>query len=158
MRWGEALLAMLRPALITGPMLGGLGGVLIALAGMIYDGSTTAFYALFLFGFFGLILGLIIATPLCSASGAILLRMSAADERWLRRNRWLAIGTAAGALFGVAMGAFVAMGAVPSEWLVAAGLMVALFGFLGMLGAFVSHRLLRQRIARLNQVDAAVFG
>lgn len=153
MRWGEALIAMLRPALIMGPFLGGLGGALIVIFGMLYDsalGAPFAIGAVFFGAVFGVILGLLVATPLCYVSGAILLRMSASDDGWLTARRWLAIGALAGGAFGLVIGALI-------DTIETILLLTALFGFLGLLGAFGSHRLLRQRIERLRQVDAEVF-
>lgn len=150
MRWGKAMLAMIRPALIMGPLLGGLGGALLALGGMFYDGSAVAITAMFLFAVFGVVLGLVVATPLCFLSGTILLRLGDGDEQWLGRRRWLVIGAFAGGAFGFIIGALI-------ETVEAAAVLAALFGFLGLLGAFGSHRLLRQRIEKLEQVDADVF-
>jgi hypothetical protein len=152
-RWGEALLAMIHPALIMGPMLGGLGGALIIIFVALFDGDTGAPFAIgavFFGALFGVILGLLVAAPLCYVSGAILLRMSASEEGWLKRKRWLASGAIAGGVFGFVIGALI-------ESFEAAALLALLFGFLGLIGAFGSHRLLRQRIERLRQVDAEVF-
>ena len=153
MRWGEALLAMLRPALIMGPLLGGLGGALIVIFGMLYDGEPLAAFAIgavFFLALFGVILGLLVATPLCFAFGAILLRMSASDEGWLKRKRWLATGGLAGGAFGFVIGALI-------ESFEAAALLTLLFGFLGLLGGALLVRGLRRRSLR-GIATAAVGG
>ena len=150
MDWGEALPAMLKPALIVGPFLGALGGFILVVLAMFGSGGAGAAGVAMLALIAGLILGLVIATPLALVAGTIMLHVGAADPRWLLRRAWAIAGLGVGGVAGALIGGF---GGDAESLLVTAGLLA----FLGLVGALLCRRMLNGRVAALDEVDVDVF-
>ena len=150
MGWGEALRAMLKPALLVGPFLGVLGGLILVFLAFFGSGGMGAGGVAMVMLIAGLILGFVIATPLAFVSGALMLRVAAADPRWMLRRAWAVAGFAVGGMAGMIIG-----------WLASYAegflMVAALFAFLGLVGALMCRRMLHARAAALGDVDADIF-
>lgn len=150
MDWGGAFSRMLNPAALAGPFVGALGGaILIAFSHVTAGSPATGFVALVIL-IAGLILGAVIAMPLCIVRGAAMLWMASRDARWARRRAWATAGGLVGGGVGLALG-----------WLMtdAEGMAFAcaLFAFLGLAGAMVCRHRLDRAIAGMSAVDADIF-
>lgn len=142
---------MLKPALLVGPFLGVLGGGLVLLLALFGSGGAGAGAGIAIVAMIvGLILGLVIATPLAFVSGALMLRAGASDRRWLSRPAWAIAGFAVGGLAGGLIGA---AGGDATSILVT----FALLAFLGLVGALICRRMLNASLAALDEVDTDVF-
>ena len=150
MTWGAAIMAMIRPALLVGPLLGLVGAVVLAGIGSATSGFEGAFFILLYAAVIGVVLGLIVATPLALVFGSILLHVASANEQWSRRWVWallgLVVGAVAGGLIGMLDGDMATMAVV-----------AGICGALGALGGFVARVLLRDRVAAFYEVDADIF-
>lgn len=150
MSWGEAVRKMIAPALLAGPLVGALGALaILVLAFVASEGAGVGSIALLVL-IVGLILGLLVATPLALVGGAAMLRMAAGDGRWAMWRAWaiagFAIGGAAGLVFGL-LTRDVENIAVISAFL----------AFLGLAGAMVCRRMLTRSVDALDVVDADIF-
>ncbi len=141
---------MLKPALLVGPFLGFLGGLLVLLLAIFGSGGAGAGGVAIVAMIVGLILGLVVATPLAFVSGALMLRVGATDRRWLSRRAWAVAGFAVGGLTGGLIGG---VGGDTTSVLVA----FMLLAFLGLVGALMCRRMLNASVAALNEVDADIF-
>lgn len=150
MGWGQALRAMLGPALLTRPVLGLVGGlVLIAITAA--AGERAGAGILVLFAVFGAGFGLVVATPAALIAGTPMVRLAASDPRWATRRAWAASGTAVGGAIGALFGLSI-------EEDVAALLVASAFAAaLGLLGALLCHRMVARKIAARTAVDLDIF-
>lgn len=150
MGWGAALRAMLKPALLVGPLLRVLGVLTVAFLAMFGSGWVGVDGIAVLAMVISVVLGLLIASPLAFVSGALMLRAGAADPRWLLRRAWALVGVLVGGGTGAAMGGVAGN---------AEGLFItaALLAFLGLVGALICRRMLNAPLAALGEVDADIF-
>ncbi|AKM08752.1 hypothetical protein [Pelagerythrobacter marensis] len=141
---------MLGPALLTGPALGIVGGlVLVVITLATGDGSGGGFLMVVLV--MGMAFGLIIATPAALIAGTPMVRLAAGDPRWARPKAWAAAGTAVGAIVGALFGLSI------YEDVAAFVITIAFAAALGLLGALLCHRMVGSKIAAMNAIDTDIF-
>nr|WP_137676761.1 hypothetical protein [Parerythrobacter lutipelagi] len=159
MSWGRALLSAALPALVVGPVSGLIGGLVVLITIAIADGSSEAVgYAAMIVLVSGLIVGLLVAGPMCAVLGGMLLKLAQGNEDWTKASRWALTGGVGGLAFGI-----VFIGALFADEIGYAGAWVGLSlffltsGLLGTIAAYLMWRMLRRRMASLNKVDPTVF-
>ncbi|MCB2082963.1 MAG: hypothetical protein KDD90_02770 [Sphingomonadaceae bacterium] len=155
----RALLYALGPALLAGPLSGLLGGLIMLAFLMVSIGSGDGPPDVIVITMVaGLITGMIIATPICTIAGAILLKLAMGDERWAKGSRWAVSGMIGGAAVGVLVS--ILLGSDMSDYQHFPFVVFAVMSsgaVLGTLSALLMWRMLRARIAKLNLVDTSAF-
>ena len=150
MSWGKAILAVLGPATLIGPMLGVAGGVLFALILALAESEEFLPGFFVAVTFFGGILGVFIATPICLLAGTVLLKLSQRREILARRRVWAGVGAGAGLLAGLLVGLL-------SEDIGFAVVLSATAAILGALGGWLCRWMVRRQIDALFTVDTEIF-
>ncbi len=150
MSWGRAIVVMLAPSLWIGPVLGILA-VLVYLLFMAAVGRAAPTISLFplLISAFA---GLVIASPVGLAMGAIMLRLSERGANFIRRRMWALAGVAAGAL--VAIGLSFLEDAYRLRVLL---VMVPVLAFHGAIGALLARWAVSRRLAEMQAVNTEIF-
>ena len=141
---------MLGPALLTGPVLGVVGGFVLVVISLITGGGSGSGFLMIVL-VFGAAFGLIVATPAALIAGTPMVRLAASDPRWATRRAWSFAGTAVGGAIGARFGLSI-------EEDVAALLVASAFAAaLGLLGALLCHRMVARKIAARTAVDLDIF-
>lgn len=152
MTFGRALLKSIVPALLIGPMLGLLGALILMLWAAFTTGGNAGVGDVFMIAaFFGALIGLIVASPICLVAGAFLLVLASRDVRWRGWERAAIVGGLCGAVPGLALAA--SSGATPEL----AALPLA-GGALGMIGALAFRKTTAPVLAELDTIDPDIFG
>lgn len=151
MGWGQAFRAMLGPALLTGPALGVVGGLVLIVMALATGDSGTGGGILMVVLVMGAAFGLIVATPAALIAGTPMVRLAASDSRWTRWKAWAAAGTGVGGIMGTPFGLSIYESA--ATLLVA----IAFVATLGLLGALMCRRMVDHKISAMNAVDTDIF-
>jgi hypothetical protein len=151
MRFGRAIKLAFFAALVVGPALGLLGACLtILISAVAFGGSWSGGGVMIIAAFFGMVLGLIIASPVTLIFGACLVLLGSRNRRWLHPLPVAAVGIIPGVGAGLAVGAN--DGAGTMAVLGTAG------AVLGIVGALMFRALVKDRIHyRIEAVDPAIF-
>lgn len=152
MTFGRALLKSIVPALLIGPMLGLLGAVTLMLWSAIATGGNSGAGGIFMFAFFfGALIGLVVASPICLVAGASMLVLASRNQRWASWQPTAIVGGLCGAVPGLALAA--SGGTTPEL----AALPLA-GGALGMIGALAFRKMTAPVLAELDTIDPDIFG
>jgi hypothetical protein len=152
MTFGRALLKSIVPALLIGPMLGLLGALFLILWSAIATGGNPGAEGIFMIAaFFGALIGLIVASPVCLVAGACLLVLTSRNRRWAGWQPAAIVGGLCGAVPGFAL-------AAGSRFdLTLAALPIA-GAVLGVIGALAFRKTSAPVLAELDTIDPEIFG
>jgi hypothetical protein len=151
MRSGRALKLAFFAALGVGPALGLLGACGTLLVSAVAFGAGSGGGGVMIFAaVFGIVLGLMIASPVAFIFGICLVLLASRNRRWLHPLPVAAVGLIPGGLAGLALGS--SDGAETMAILGAAG------AALGIVGALMFRTLAKDRIHDpIDTVDPAIF-
>lgn len=151
MPFGRALLKSIVPALLIGPMLGLIGAVILMLYSAVTTGGDPGGGGIFMIAaFFGGLIGLVIASPICLLAGAFLLVLASRNQRWTGWQPVAVVGGLCGAVPGLALAATSGVGPALIVLPLAGGV-------LGVMGALAFRKTTAPVLAELDTIDPDIF-